>query len=134
MPISAAAVRAAAKAGSGSFARASSATARTSSSLRAASAAVSALPHSWTGVRLAIFAKASRFRRRSFAYSGMRSRIVFMACVDRSGDLERLLALLPVARAELARLQRVEHAQHLVRVAADASIGHGDEADEPLRV
>ena len=37
---------------------------------------------------------------------------------------ERLLALLPVAGAELVGLESVEHAEHLVDVAADAQVVH----------
>src|SRR6266849_2955243 len=51
-----------------------------------------------------------------------------------SGRLQRLLARLPVARAELVGLQRIEHAQHLLRIAADAEVIHRGEADDALRV
>ena len=51
-----------------------------------------------------------------------------------SGGLERLFALLPVARAQLVGLQRVEHAQHFFRVAADGQVGHVDEADHAFRI
>src|SRR6266702_634808 len=39
-----------------------------------------------------------------------------------SGGLQRVLAGLPVARAQLVGLQRVEDAQHLLRVAADREV------------
>src|SRR5690606_23776839 len=51
-----------------------------------------------------------------------------------SGDLQGLLARLPVARAKLIRLQRVEHAQDLVDVAADVHVGDRNEADDALRI
>ena len=42
--------------------------------------------------------------------------------------------MLPVARAQLVGLQRVEHPQHLVDVAADGTGGHRDELDLVVRV
>ena len=45
-----------------------------------------------------------------------------------SGRLQRVFALLPVARAQLVRLQCVQHAQYLLRAAADRQVGHVDEA------
>src|ERR1700733_1866978 len=51
-----------------------------------------------------------------------------------SGRLERRVALLPVARAQLIRLQRIEHAQDLIRAAADVEIGDVDEANHALRI
>ena len=43
-------------------------------------------------------------------------------------------ALLPVAGAQLVRLQRVEHAHHFLDITADAEIGDHDEADDALRI
>ncbi len=43
-------------------------------------------------------------------------------------------ALVPVARAQLVGLQRVEHPQHLGDVAADRTGGHHDELDLVVRV
>src|ERR1700685_3866631 len=51
-----------------------------------------------------------------------------------SGRLEGVLALLPVAGAQLVGLQCVEYAQHFRRVAADRQVGHVDEADHALRI
>src|SRR6185437_589780 len=51
-----------------------------------------------------------------------------------SGSLEGVLALLPVAGTELVGLQRVEHAQHFLRIAADAEIVRRSEADHALRI
>src|SRR5215470_10665668 len=48
--------------------------------------------------------------------------------------LQDLIALLPVAGAELVGLQSVEHAQDLLRVAADAEVVHGDEANDPFGI
>src|SRR5689334_328796 len=44
------------------------------------------------------------------------------------------LALLPVAGAKLIGLQAVEHAEHLVDVAADAQVVRGRVAHDALRV
>src|SRR5579863_8997522 len=52
----------------------------------------------------------------------------------RSGRLKRLFALLPVAGAELVGLQRVEDAQHLLWIAADAEVVHRGEADDALGI
>src|ERR1043166_598943 len=43
-----------------------------------------------------------------------------------------LFTFLPVAGAELVGLQGIEHAQDLLRAAADGKIGHVDEADDVL--
>src|SRR5690349_24555146 len=51
-----------------------------------------------------------------------------------SGCLQGLFALLPVAWAQLVRLQRVEHAQHLFRAAANVQIRDVDEPNHALRV
>ena len=47
---------------------------------------------------------------------------------------ESLFALLPVAGAELVGLQRIEHTQHFLRVAADRQIGDVDEANDAFRI
>jgi hypothetical protein len=49
-------------------------------------------------------------------------------------DFQNLLALLPVAGAELIGLQGVEHAQDFLRVAADREVVHRNETDDVLRV
>src|SRR5581483_10825961 len=51
-----------------------------------------------------------------------------------SGRLERLVTLLPVARAELVRLQRVQHAKHFLRVTTYAEVRDVDEADHTLGI
>src|SRR5690606_5481721 len=51
-----------------------------------------------------------------------------------SGGFQRFLALLPVARAQFVGLQRVEHAQYFLRIAADAAISDVREADHALRI
>ena len=51
-----------------------------------------------------------------------------------SGRLQGVFALLPVAGAQLVGLQRVEHAQHFLRAAADVQVGDVHEADHALRV
>src|SRR5215471_21336921 len=61
-------------------------------------------------------------------------RLRYQSRVTNLRRLEEGLALLPVARAQLVRLQRIEHAQHLFRVAAYAHVVDGNEADDALRV
>jgi hypothetical protein len=51
-----------------------------------------------------------------------------------SGRLERLAADRAVARAQLVGLQRVEHAQHFLRVAADRQVVDRGEADDAVRI
>src|SRR5215468_9744239 len=51
-----------------------------------------------------------------------------------SGRLEGVVTLLPVARAQLVGLQRIEHAQDFLGAAADAEVGDVDEADHALGV
>src|SRR5262245_49199799 len=57
-----------------------------------------------------------------------------LASIPRLRGLQELVALLPVARAELVRLQRVQRPQHFVDVAADAQVVHRREADDPLGI
>src|ERR1700687_6226240 len=75
---------------------------------------------------------ACRFRRMSRAASGMAARSCSSAST--SGHLERGLARLPVARAELAGLQRVQYPQHLVDVAAHREVVDAGPADHALRI
>ena len=49
-----------------------------------------------------------------------------------SGQIDRCVALLPVARAQLIGLQCIEHAQHFLRVTADAAGSHVGELDDPV--
>src|SRR5690242_2416351 len=56
------------------------------------------------------------------------------SCEFLLGSLERLFTLLPVARAQLVCLQRIEHAQYLFRVTSNVQIGDVDEANHTLRV
>src|SRR5690606_18471199 len=51
-----------------------------------------------------------------------------------SGDLERVLAALPVAGAQLVGLQRVERAQHFLDVAPDVEVVHAHPAHDPVRI
>src|SRR5665213_526773 len=62
--------------------------------------------------------------------SRIRSSVVF----SMSGCLEGVLSLLPVARAQLVGLQRIQYAQHFRRVAAYRKIGDVNETDHTLRV
>src|SRR5687768_10966432 len=127
MPMIEAAPRAAAIASGERCAIASAAIAAATSGLRAVVAAASAVPHACCGVRTVEPAIAPRLMRRSRACSGRRSfsLSIDMTVLSRCG--ERLLALLPVARAELVGLQGVEDAQHLGGIAADAEIVDRDE-------
>src|ERR1700761_7295299 len=52
----------------------------------------------------------------------------------RSGRLERVAADNAVARAELVGLQRVEHAEHFLRVAADREVVDRSPADDALGI
>src|SRR6185312_2860800 len=51
-----------------------------------------------------------------------------------SGSLQCLVALLPVAWAQFVRLQRIQYAQHLVRVTPDAEVRYVDKANDTLWV
>ncbi len=73
-----------------------------------------------------------RFRRMSLAASG-RAAADFVEG-DHARHLQRGLALLPVAGAELVGLQRVEHAQHLGHVAADRQVVDARPADDALGI
>src|SRR5665213_1730116 len=64
----------------------------------------------------------------------MLSRIRSSVLFSISGCLEGVLPLLPVARAQLVGLQRIEYTQHFRRVAAYRKIGDVDETDHTLRV
>src|SRR5271163_692303 len=54
--------------------------------------------------------------------------------LEGSGSLQSVLALLPIAGAELVGLQRVQHADHFVRVTTDVEVGDVDESNDTLRV
>src|SRR5665213_1682223 len=47
---------------------------------------------------------------------------------------QRSFALLPITRAELVRLERIEHTQYLLRIAAHRQVGHINEADNIFRI
>src|SRR5512134_1345946 len=98
-------------------------------------------------------ARVPRLSFRSFAYSGSRSRSVwidivgFLGCSGSeregahapsaalgSGRLQELVALVPVAGAELVRLEGVQRAQHLLDIAADAQVVHRREPDDAVGV
>src|SRR6516165_576785 len=113
-------------------ARASASTASRSRGLRAATAAATATPQRCASPRLLSPSTAWTLSARSRAGAGIASRAASRALM--SGRLQRRLALVPVAGAELVGLQSVEHAQHLVHVAPDVEVGHRDEPDDPLRV
>ena len=95
-------------------------------------AVATATPQRWAPrARLGCVSTAARFNFRSLAASGSPSRNssnVAMLC------RQRLLALLPVAGAELVGLKGVERAQHLVDVASDREVIHRDEADHAIGV
>src|SRR5687768_16210029 len=124
MPMIEAAPRAAVSASGDRCAAASAAIAATTSALRDVVAAATAVPHACCGVSAVEPAITPRLMRWSFAYSGSRFLRSSIDMVISSRGGERLLALLPVARAELVGLQRVEHAQHLGRVPPDAEVVH----------
>src|SRR5258705_1844075 len=68
----------------------------------------------------------------SFAASGIAPRR--RSSASKSRNLQRGLARLPVARAKLAGLERIEHAYHLVHVATDREIVDAGPADDALRI
>src|SRR5512139_2761658 len=96
----------------------------------AASAAAMKLPAFCCGLRSCSDARLERLSLRSRAYSGSRS---FRTSIDMDSSLrglEDVVALLPVAGAEFVGLQRVEHAQHFLRIAADREVVDRHEADD----
>src|SRR5262249_6092267 len=94
----------------------------------------------WMGSCLALTLSLSRIRGRgdSGGTSGLDGPLARAAGED-GGEgalrgLQDRLALLPVAGAKLVGLQRVEHAQDLLRVAADAEVVDRHEADHALGI
>jgi len=49
-------------------------------------------------------------------------------------DAQRFLTLLPVARAEFVGLQRVEHAQHFLRIASHGKVRHIRKTNDAFRI
>src|SRR4029450_9779968 len=90
----------------------------------AASAAAMKLPAFCCGLRSSSDARLDRLSLRSRAYSGSWS---FRTSIDMAASLRGLqdvVALLPVAGAEFVGLQRIQHAQHFLRIAGDREVGH----------
>src|ERR1044072_4831759 len=85
----------------------------------AASAAAMKLPAVCCGLRSCSDARLDRLSLRSRAYSGSRSFRTSIDMVASLCGLQDLVALLPVAGAQLVGLQRIQHAQHFLRIAAD---------------
>src|ERR1700722_5253174 len=52
----------------------------------------------------------------------------------KSGRHQRLFTLLPIARAEFVCLQRIQHSQYFLRIAADAAFRHVRETDDAVRI
>src|ERR1700754_1932430 len=100
----------------------------------AASAAAMKLPAFCCGLRSASDARLERLSLRSRAYSGSRSFRTSIDMVASLSGLQDLVALLPVAGAKLVGLQRIEHAQHFLRVAADREVVHRHEADDAIGI
>src|SRR5260221_6670204 len=92
------------------------------------------LPAFCCGLRSCSDARLERLSLRSRAYSGSRSFRTSMDMDASLGGLQDVVALLPVAGAELVGLQRIEHAQHFLRIAADREVAHRHEADDALGV
>ena len=94
--------------------------------LRAATADATATPQRCSGVSAAAArstdCRFSLMSRAGSANLGARSSAATASCRHAHAALQGRFALLPVARAELVGLQRVEHAQHLVDVAADVQV------------
>src|SRR5512132_2582305 len=118
--------------------------------LRDASAATTNVPARCCSVSAGSAARLDKLSLRSFAYSGKAffsfSRDIVALPSDESGagslpapgprscGFQNVFALLPVAGAQLVRLQSIEDTQHFLRVTADIEIIHRDEADDPLRI
>src|SRR5882724_8733104 len=100
----------------------------------AAKAAATKLPAFCCWLRSCSDARLDRLSLRSRAYSGSRSLRTSMDMGSSLGGLQDVVALLPVAGAELVGLQAVEHAQHFLRVAADRQVVDRHEADDALRI
>src|SRR5580704_1480052 len=100
----------------------------------AARAAAMKLPAFCCGLRSGSDARLDRLSLRSRAYSGSRSFRRSMDMAVSSGGLQDVVALLPVAGAELVGLQRIEHAQHFLRLAADREVVHRHEADDAIGI
>src|ERR1700754_985303 len=92
------------------------------------------LPAFCCGLNSCSDARLDRLSLRARAYPARRScrTSIDMACSLRG--LQDVVALLPVAGAEFVGLQRVEHAQHFLRVAADRQVVHRHEADDALGI
>src|SRR3954453_13130296 len=92
------------------------------------------LPAFCCGLRSCSDARLDRLSLRSRAYSGSRSFRTSIDMIASSRGLQDVFALLPVAGAKLVGLQRIEHAQHFLRVAADREVVHRHEADDALGI
>src|SRR3546814_18751934 len=77
---------------------------------------------------MAKFLVSSGSARPAASQTAMRRKPVAEAALR---GLQDAFALLPVAGAEFVGLQGVEHAQHFLRVAADAEVVHRHEAARP---
>src|SRR6516165_2106532 len=113
-------------------ARASASTASRRRALRAATAAATATPQRCASPRLLSPSTVWMLSARSRAGAGIASRAASRAVM--SGRLQRRLALVPVARAELVGHQGLEDAERLVDVAPDVEVGHRHEPARPIRV
>src|SRR3954468_1845157 len=104
--------------------RASAVTATWSRTLRDATADATATPQRCSGVRLPGASTACRFSLMSRAGSTISpARTSTADTLGRLGGVQRRVALLPVARAELVRLEGVQNAQHLIDVSPDVEVG-----------
>src|SRR5262245_49621094 len=132
MAMSTAAARASSTTASPTTAAASATTAARKRALRAAMAEATATPQRWASESAPPFITDCTLRRMSLPASGMAERSASRACM--SGRHQRRLALLPVAGTELARLQRVQHPQHLVYVPSHRQVVDGGKANHPVGV
>lgn len=134
MPMIEAAPSAASNASAERVSPASSAISRKTVAFFVAAAAARKVPHSCCSLSSVERASELRLSLRSFAYSGsafLRLSIdIFLdAFLQQLTGVDGRVALLPVAGAQLVRLESIEDAQHLVDVAADGTCGDGDELD-----
>src|SRR4029434_11063071 len=96
----------------------------------AASAAAMKLPAFCCGLRSCSDARLDRLSLRSRAYSGSWSFRTSIDMIASLRGLQDVVALLPVAGAELVGLQGVEDAQHFLWVADNREGGSPQQADD----
>src|SRR5581483_8340398 len=124
---------------------ASAKAASVNSGLREATALATTVPQVCCSVRAGCCMSAEKFSFKSREYAGMVSISSFRFIVTylRSGSvtwqspselrqLQSLFTLLPVARAELIRLQGIQYAKHFLWIASDRKVSHINESNDSI--